>query len=176
MMPLWTTAISDLQSTCGWLFSMAGLPWVAHRVWPTPTGPGRSSRLYFAWTSSSRPLSFLTVILSWSTVTSPTLSYPRYSSRFNAEWIRGAAWEPSCRTQPKIPHKDAHACLNGRLVYCSVRVGIKNSFLVVWAVPGGRGKSCFFLWFGLWYPTRSLYSLYLGGRSFLGETVHFMHF
>ena len=37
-------------------------------------------------------------------VTSPTESYPRYSSRLRAAWMSGAASLPSWRTQPNMPH------------------------------------------------------------------------
>jgi hypothetical protein len=39
--------MDPVQSVWGWAFSSEGLPWVAQRVWPIPTGPsiGRSRRI-----------------------------------------------------------------------------------------------------------------------------------
>ena len=42
MMPLWTTPTRSV--TCGWALFSVGLPWVAQRVWPMPTVPGRGER------------------------------------------------------------------------------------------------------------------------------------
>ena len=44
MMPLCTTAIAPVQSTCGWAFSSLGLPCVAQRVCPMPTVPATRRR------------------------------------------------------------------------------------------------------------------------------------
>ncbi len=39
MIPLWMTAISPLQSQCGWALESVGSPWVAQRVCPSPVVP-----------------------------------------------------------------------------------------------------------------------------------------
>src|SRR6267143_1105675 len=39
MMPLWTTASRERQSTWGWALASEGRPWVAHRVCPMPSVP-----------------------------------------------------------------------------------------------------------------------------------------
>src|SRR6266545_4630518 len=36
MIPLWITAVTPPQSTCGWAFCSVGRPCVAQRVWPIP--------------------------------------------------------------------------------------------------------------------------------------------
>ena len=63
MMPLWTTAIRPLRLIWGWELTSDGAPWVAQRVWPTPTRPGTdlppssilsrtASRPFALWTES----------------------------------------------------------------------------------------------------------------------------
>ncbi len=103
IIPLWTTAISPLQSTCGWALTFNGAPWVAHRVCPTPTFPGKSSRLWTSWTSSIFPWSFFMWSLPLCKAATPTESYPRYSSRFRASCITGAEFF-SFKMHPNIPH------------------------------------------------------------------------
>ncbi len=71
-------------------------------MWPKPILPGRSSKLYAAWTSSIFPTSFFRYRWLSEIVASPTESYPLYSSLFRASWTMGAAL-PSLSIQPNIP-------------------------------------------------------------------------
>src|SRR5574337_2088109 len=102
MMPLWTTTRSPVQSLWGWAFSSVGRPWVAHRVWPSPTSPEKS-RPHSTFSSS---LIFPT--LRWTTIRScwriarPAESYPRYSSRLSPSRRTGTTF--LCPTYPTIPH------------------------------------------------------------------------
>src|SRR5574337_1368314 len=102
MMPLWTTTRSPVQSLWGWAFSSVGRPWVAQRVWPSPTSPEKSR----PHSTFSNSLIFPT--LRWTTIRScwriarPAESYPRYSSRFNPSRRTGTTF--LCPTYPTIPH------------------------------------------------------------------------
>ena len=60
-MPLWTTAILPLWLTWGWALISFGSPWVAQRVWPMPTVPGRSApSCVRSLSTCSRPRDFST--------------------------------------------------------------------------------------------------------------------
>src|SRR5574337_1742541 len=102
MMPLWTTTRSPVQSLWGWAFSSVGRPWVAQRVWPSPTSPEKS-RPHSTFSSS---LIFPT--LRWTTIRScwriarPAESYPRYSRRLSPSKRTGTTF--LCPTYPTIPH------------------------------------------------------------------------
>ena len=68
MIPLWTTANLPAASRCGWALRSVGLPWVAHRVWPTPVPPTSAAGSVSASASSrfaSRPARLRTVIPPW---------------------------------------------------------------------------------------------------------------
>src|SRR5574337_695623 len=102
MMPLWTTTRSPVQSLWGWAFSSVGRPWVAQRVWPSPTSPEKSR----PHSTFSNSLIFPT--LRWTTIRScwriarPAESYPRYSSRLSPSRRTGTTF--LCPTYPTIPH------------------------------------------------------------------------
>ena len=82
-----------------------GAPWVAHRVWPMPTVPGRVTPPSKMPSSTlKRPLDLTTRRPPSLYTATPAESYPRYSSFCRPDSRMGAAWSPPI--YPTMPHID----------------------------------------------------------------------
>src|SRR5512138_3822766 len=102
MMPLCTTTRSPLQSRWGWAFCSEGRPWVAHRVWPIPVGPGRGEAASAFSSAAIFPTLRQSPSFPPAATATPAESYPRYSSRRSpSSRISAASRRP---TYPTMPH------------------------------------------------------------------------
>ena len=99
---MWTTTIEPVQSVCGWAFSSDGRPWVAHRVWPIPSGPSSGRSRSTASRLRNRPALRRTWSTPSATMATPAESYPRYSSRLRPSRMMPVA--PADPMYPTIPH------------------------------------------------------------------------
>ena len=87
-MPLWTSGdAAVLTQTWGWELMSFGSPWVAQRVWPMPSVPGRERAvLRFCIRGSADGLWHFSIMQHGRPVATqmPAESYPRYSRRAKA--------------------------------------------------------------------------------------------